>query len=623
MNLLNATHNDAQKPIALILACALFLSPLLFSEALFNPSELPRYVLISIASALTSALLIIRLWRKQTEINWHPINGVIALLAFIATASGLWALDFGGYYLSIVPFIALILIYFVSTHLQQYTTLLLGITLLSALYAAIIGLLQSQNIDLFNYRDANVMGSTFFYKNHAALYFDLVIPASLSLILITKNLWLRWAITVACAICLSYTLETHTRGSWVALSITLIAVLLFLAIQKTRLKDVIQSIIKVKYELFAIALIASSALYSPSKMDDSWSRESYYGEAVLDTSSSIRLSIYKNSLSMLADNPMGVGLGSFWKGFRDYTNYPEVIPFTDATIIIYRAHSEPIQYFLELGLFGGFLVLFIFFYLMTIGIKTILASNDTRYKILSLGICASLLASAAHGLVDFPLHKPSSALQFWVLAGLLVSISVSVNNNKLESGNKLIKSTLAGFSLVTVLITAAAASLYASYIPANAHHQKAVLATDTDCTTAISEIEKALNYSPHYFRTHSSRIDIYFKCVKENEKILPVLNEELAIDETNAKALLKRGYILMGQSKFEAAYQDFSKLKQLLPHRVYGQYGIAQTLLSSGNIEQGLIELNTVIKDHPEFKDAKKQLSDVQHFLKQSRKPAD
>ena len=610
---------DSHKPVALLLAIALFLSPILFFDAHFSPSELPRYVLISFISSLTSVLLILRLWRNQDEVQWHPINTVICLLAFIATASGLWALDSGGYYLSIIPFIALILIYFVSTHLNQHAVLLLGATLIAASYAAIIGILQSQNYDPFYYRDANVMGSTFYYKNHAALYFDLVIPASLSLILITKQAWLRWAITIACAICLGYTLETHTRGSWVALSITFIAVTVFLAIQKSRLGEIIKSIKKVKLELLVIVVVTCATLYSPSQMDESWDRESHYGEKILDTSSSIRLTIYKNSLSMLTENPMGVGFGSFWKGFRGYTNYPEVIPHTDANIIIYRAHSEPLQYFLELGLFGGFLVLFIFFYLMTIGIRMILSIEQTKHKILCLGLCSSLLASALHGVVDFPLHKPSSALQFWVLAGLLVGFTNTLANNRKSFTTKQIRIALAAFALLVVIVTPLAVKLYTSHIPGSLHHQNAVLATDTDCDTAISEIEESLSNSPYFFRTHNSRIDIYFKCVKDDKKILPVLNQELAIDGSNVKAMLKRGYILLGQGKYESAYKDFNKIKQLLPHRVYGGYGIAQTLLSSGNIQQGLIELNKIIQEYPEFEDAKKQLHDVEAFLKRSQ----
>ena len=144
MNHISTRNTEPHMPAALILASALFLSPLLFFEALFNPSELPRYTMISIAAVLTSVLLIIRLWRNPDEISWHPINITIGVFAFITAASGLWALDAGGYYLSIVPFIGLILIYFVSTHLQQHTVMLLSLTLISALYAAIIGLLQSQ-----------------------------------------------------------------------------------------------------------------------------------------------------------------------------------------------------------------------------------------------------------------------------------------------------------------------------------------------------------------------------------------------------------------------------------------------------------------------------------------------
>lgn len=245
--------------------------------------------------------------------------------------------------------------------------------------------------------------------------------------------------------------------------------------------------------------------------------------------------------------------------------------------------------------------------------------EKTKHKILCLGICSSLLASALHGVVDFPLHKPSSALQFWVLAGLLIGFATTLQKNKNVFNAKQKKSALVGFAVIVAITTPLSANLYYSHIPGNIHHQNAILATDTDCTTAVDEIETSLEHSPYFFRTHNSRIDIYFKCIKDNEIIFPVLNQELAIDDTNVKALIKRGYIHLEKGHFPAAYKDFSKIKQLLPHRVYGQYGIAQTLISSGNIQQGLIELNIIIKDHPEFDDAKKQLHDVEEFIKRSR----
>lgn len=607
-------ENNTLRNIAFIIAAGLFLSPLLYFDALFNPSQLPRYAMISIISSLSSALLIISLWRKQTKPIWHPLNLVLIVFSFITLISGLWSLDSGGYYLNIVPFIALILLYFVTTYLHAYTTLFFSVTLLAAFYAAIIGLLQNYQLDPFDYRDASVMASTFVYKNHAALYFDLIIPTSLALILITKNVWLRWCVTFATAICLSFVLETHTRGSWLALGLTLIAASIFLMIKRHQLTGVIQSIKKARFELLAIIVICCAFIYSPSQIDETWSRDSDYGEEVLDTSSSVRLSIYKNSMTMLMDNPMGVGFGSFWKGFREYTNYPEIIQVSDVNIIVYRAHSEPLQYFLELGLFGGLLALLIFFYLMAAGIKTILKINNPNHKILCFGITAALLASALHGVVDFPLHKPSSALQFWVLAGLLIGFTGTTLNAGKTVSYRQTKAVLVGFTLVIIASIVFSTHLYYSHINANLHHQNAILA-NKDCDRATSEIETALRYSPYYFRTHTARIDIYFRCEKDNKKILPVLNEELGLDKNNTKALIKRGYIYLENGEFELAYNDFNRIKTLLPHKVYGPYGIAQTLLSSGYTVQGLAELKAIIKQFPKFKDAKQQLRDVEAFL--------
>jgi len=318
---------------------------------------------------------------------------------------------------------------------------------------------------------------------------------------------------------------------------------------------------------------------------------------------------------MLMDHPSGVGLGSFWKGFREYTNYPNVMPLTDLNIIVYRAHSEPLQFFLELGFIGGLLALIIFFYLMSIAIKTILRIEDTRHKILCLGLGAALLASALHSIVDFPLHKPSSALQFWLLAGLLIGFAADLFNQKRLLSIK-IKKTLSAIFLVCALIIAGFSThLYSSYVPASMHHQKAMDAIYTDCTEAIDEIEKTLALSPYYFREHTSRIDIYSNCVKDDKRILPILNQELELDNANTKALIQRAYILLGTKNYPAAYKDFKRVADLLPHRPYGHYGIAQTLVVMGNYKLGIVELKKVVEKHPDFTDAKNQLENFKNQL--------
>jgi len=111
-NLLTEFNNETNKPLVLLMALTLFLSPLLYFDSLLLPSELPRYVLISVTALLAPLLLVIHLWRNPDEQVWHQINTPIILFACVATISGLWAVDMGSYYLSIVPFTALICIYF-------------------------------------------------------------------------------------------------------------------------------------------------------------------------------------------------------------------------------------------------------------------------------------------------------------------------------------------------------------------------------------------------------------------------------------------------------------------------------------------------------------------------------
>lgn len=77
-------------------------------------------------------------------------------------------------------------------------------------------------------------------------------------------------------------------------------------------------------------------------------------------STSIRLKWYKNAYAMLNDNPLtGVGYGAFRKGFAPYASTPNIVTSLQEDHAVAQLHNDPYQIFLELGIIGGSLIIFI------------------------------------------------------------------------------------------------------------------------------------------------------------------------------------------------------------------------------------------------------------------------
>ncbi len=590
--------DERNKPLLPLLLLA-GISPLLYFEPLHNPSHLPRYALFSIVAAMALVYWAFRAGRAALPVTWHPVQLLVAGLLLLASISSLWNADHSNYLIEIVPFWGLVILFLLATQISSQRSILLLAVVSTAAgsVAALIGLLQNWGINPLGFRDGFTMGSTFLFKNHAALYFDLILPVALCLILLFRDRPRQWLAAVAFALLLAFILESKTRGSWVGLAVAG-AVLLGALLKGVCGRELAGRVRDGRWPLLAAVITAVAISLVPGKIDEMLAGRITLDGGKLDDSSAHRLYAYRNSLELIMENPLlGSGYGSFRKAFRPYTNHPIVIERSDEHNNFARLHNDPLQAFVELGIVGGILSLVIFGYVLYMAWVLIKSpSSSARTRILILGLSLALIASATHSLFDFPLHKPSSALQFWLWMGLISGLYMKQHDTRTMVPGRNRLSIGAGLGILYLSITLL---FYSSYVKGNWLLRDAILSFEQrDCAGATRMIDASVASFGLYFVEHAMRTQIHTTCEDDMERLFQVLSEEIAWDDTNTLALLTRGNLLLQVGLFEQAEQDFRRVVEILPHRPLGKMGLARALAAQGDLDDAQRYLAKIAAQH-------------------------
>jgi len=129
-----------------------------------------------------------------------------------------------------------------------------------------------------------------------------------------------------------------------------------------------------------------------------------------------RLDIWRDSMAMIKDHPLGIGLAAFKQVFPVYN----VSNFTDIRYIY--LHSDYLQLLVEAGwigftaLVGGF---YIFLVKSVFKIRHISLQSDPLRFFLSIGALSGLVSIAFHSFFDFNLHMPANCVYFVMLIGIV------------------------------------------------------------------------------------------------------------------------------------------------------------------------------------------------------------
>lgn len=130
----------------------------------------------------------------------------------------------------------------------------------------------------------------------------------------------------------------------------------------------------------------------------------------------LRTSFWQDSLPIIKDHPLGIGLMNFKSVFRVYEENTSFIG------TVRHTHNDILQLLIETGwpgfiaLFGGFIVLL---YKKIIHISHMRPQNDPMHFFLAAGALGGLISIGFHSFFDFNLQMPANMVYFVILLAIL------------------------------------------------------------------------------------------------------------------------------------------------------------------------------------------------------------
>jgi len=565
-----------------LLAITLLLHPLLYWGELRDSSSLPRYALLGLMASALLAIWGIAFYRKETNYRWHPAMLLMAAVFLWAMLSLNWTQDPLYGLLEAIQLLGLVILCFTVTQFISWgrVRLYFLVSLLSAVMVAFIGLQQNFGFNPFDFTQFAPPSSTFTNKNFVTLYLDLMVFVALVVFLLARKKHQQWLSAMALGVVLSYQFVSHTRGSWLSLLIGVIALLLVVYFNRS-IRALVTRHLHGKALMLALVLPFVVVNLPSDVFQPGYEADRSLGEKK-NVFTNVRLNIYANTLDLIEDHPLlGTGLGSFRVAFRPYMFSSRPLYPATEDIYLLRTHSDPLQYIAELGLLGGLAMLAFFFWALVLAWRLMTASDSDANRLIGLGLFFSLLLSGVHACVDFPLHKPSSAIQLFVWVGVVIGLSARLDG----AITKKAKSTIAILVVLAGLgLTAFNVKYYGDNINASMEMQTALEYGDQgDCLKSAQHIDKSIDYSVFDYRWQQYKAAIYSACDKIDDIAkLAAMNQVLGVDPNNTRALLTRGEIYYRYRQFAKASEDFAVVQTILPHRASGYVGLGILAHSQG-----------------------------------------
>lgn len=250
--------------------------------------------------------------------------------------------------------------------------------------------------------------SVFGNPNILAEYLIMIIPISLSLFWVTKNLFKKGIFLLTTLILTGTLILTFSRGGWLGFAFGILVFVLL--VEKRLLLSLIPA------GLISIFIMPSSILHRINTITN-----------LRDSSNAYRIKVWDITLDIIKDNWMsGVGFG--------YIPFRQTFVKYIRTMNVYHAHNMYLETFAEMGI-GGFLILLIMIFVIykysIINYKKV----QNRYlKIITAGTLASLSSILFHGLVENVLYLPRIIITFWTIISLILIMLNISKDNKILAG---------------------------------------------------------------------------------------------------------------------------------------------------------------------------------------------
>jgi O-antigen ligase len=273
-----------------------------------------------------------------------------------------------------------------------------------ALIVAVVGLYQYFFTDYVeSVQGVRRILSFYDSPNHVGLFLGRVAPISFCLAAFGATRWRRVYHAAALLPLLLGLYLTYSRGAWL---LGLPAALIFIGVMRGRRGRIIAR------GALIVALLALAPILRTPRIASLLTLESgtnYH-----------RLLLWEGTARMIAANPiLGVGLGNFMR------HYPRhMLREAGHEPVVFHPHNLLLDTWTSLGLVGVAALAFVLAAFFRAGLRAYRRLHDAReLQALTLGLLASMVSFAAHGLVDTGFRLTDLAFVFMLTLGMVGQIT--------------------------------------------------------------------------------------------------------------------------------------------------------------------------------------------------------
>jgi len=415
----------------------------------FFPYSIPKFAPLKELSFQLLVLLGLTMWKLKMistdSIGWrtNSLDIPVFLFLLLGCLSLVWTTNIYNSILAIPLFIVGPILFFIiinSIQEQKIIDTLLLTIIIVGLAMSIYGILQYMGID-FEFWEGNVgrqrvMG-LFGNVNYYAEYLILPLSLTIGLVLARNTIFNRLLLVIAFIVMASALLLTFTRGSYLAIAIT-IPVILFLYFKSSANKQNKIFYKKIILYFILLAIIALAIIYIPHPLNREDTtlgklRSRVTIESLTSGSSVLRrLATWNFTWIMIEDYPiLGSGIGTYGYHSLKYQadffaqgDNREIYPHGFAV----QAHNEYLQLWSELGIIGLLIFLWIIFsYYRNIFIN--FQKMEERKKAIVIGLAGGVTAVLVDSIFGFPLQLAASLSLFWMFLGL-TNAQINIANTR-------------------------------------------------------------------------------------------------------------------------------------------------------------------------------------------------
>ena len=549
----------------LIWTMLLLLVPLAFDSTVYEGAFLPKLVVFQGAIFL---LLLLSLIKPQGVAHPSYLSFLIIiyifvhLLTFFQTSNLIESTLQLSFYMTLF-----IMPLFVRSTLsidQFYT--IMSIAPFTGFLVALLGISQYCGWEIINIPSNAQPSATFFHRNAAAAYTICILPLAwmrFQNAQTSPQVFLQTSLLMLLSIFLIF---TRTRAAWIALLgagllVGLLSINTHISIPLQKTKRIL---------LIAICFSILLAAYLPSNIQGP--KQVTFDEkksSATTTLTSIltkgghrgRLSLWQNTLTMIYENPLGLGLGNWHIYYPHYARGSHI----NVKAAPERPHNDLLWIASELGLFGFIIFGGIIFF----AIKEILplsTHQSLKNRTLAQSLLVLIFAYLIDGFFSFPRAQVVPSVFFWFAIAGCFLFKTTVQPASLPQFLTQ-QSILAMLVLACLFITL-------KRIQYDRNHLKVYIAErQNDWNTVIKEANLAHKVGTYRANTFIAQGRAYYRTgdLIAAEKAYKI---GLSLHPNSLNAYNNLGIVYRQQGKNKLAIEAFQKALYLHPNFVEAYYNL-------------------------------------------------